>query len=862
MNRLLVLLATVIALSLVLGSCGETENNPSQSSESVKSEGVSSVGNGQPSGNDTESTEDDKTDESVDTSEDTADSEADESVDTSESVAVSDTDASVDISDSTDDGEDDSDFDKETVDAIIFQKYKSIIEAMSGIESFAIAFYESSNEIKPLVQIHSTGENPYGIYDYDLYYPIRTSASAEQIGAAFGALYTSFEGDEVVCINPDNEALDMYGLGENDGCYILMAQFSDTEDGHVMRISQLIDGFYYTVSAYGEEYTKLVRVPKSTLDFLGRDDEAVFKWADVSPVFYEYLMKNEEENQPGMSEITVKAGDIKESFTISEDENGNIVATRLDGAEYKGVGEENPFVNFYALLVQYPVPTAFNSMTDEEIFLMLSDNKNAIFELVAKRNDGKMLKYTYFPIGESTDVAIVANEGCVQDSTIVWNDEPRISFNTSISQIDILINSFQELMSKANAPEQPPVDEDEVELNQGIPDGPIDIAVNGVSNYVIVYEAGNPRVEAFTEKFVEYMQKTHKITLEAIGDDQENTNELCIYIGNIKGIKRVKDKMNSENDFGACVFGNDYALYATNDRLYDFLLDALKEKVLFTIRNGNWSTRPGKDFIYSKSDLKDVDYADYVLAKFKNIIDHDYLRTIFEPLSFTASDGTTLPYRLYVPYHYDNTKEYPVLLFLHGAGERGTNNTGNIYHMFKELFLLENSPFWDCIIVAPQCPEGQQWVDTPWAKGEYSVDEVPESNELKAVLELLQTVENEFPTDKDRYYVMGLSMGGFGTWDIIMRHSDIFAAAVPICGGGDSTQAEKLIDMPIYTLHCKDDKDVPFLGTRVMIVALNAYGSTVLKYEELSGYGHNVWGYASKKAEIWTWLFEQTREGR
>ena len=415
--------------------------------------------------------------------------------------------------------------------------------------------------------------------------------------------------------------------------------------------------------------------------------------------------------------------------------------------------------------------------------------------------------------------------------------------------------------------ELPPVDvpdkeEEEVELNQGIPDGPIDIAIGGVSSYVIVYEAGNTRVEAFTTKFVEYMQKTHKITFEVISDDQENTNELCIYIGNVKGIKRVKEKMNAENDFGDCVFGNDYALYATNDRLYDFLFDALQEKVLFTIRNGNWSTKPGKDFIYSKSDLKDVDYADYVLEKYKNIIDHDYLRTIFESLSFTASDGTTLPYRLYVPYHYDNTKEYPVLLFLHGAGERGTNNTGNIYHMFKELFSLEDSPLWNSIIIAPQCPEGQQWVDTPWVKGEYSVDEVPESNELKAVLELLEAVEKEFPTDKDRYYVMGLSMGGFGTWDLIMRHSDIFAAAVPICGGGDSSQAEKLVDMPIYTLHCKDDKDVPFLGTRVMIVSLKAYGSTVLKYEELSGYGHNVWGYASRKAEIWTWLYEQTREGR
>ena len=442
-------------------------------------------------------------------------------------------------------------------------------------------------------------------------------------------------------------------------------------------------------------------------------------------------------------------------------------------------------------------------------------------------------------------------------------DESTTDSSTDESTTD---SSVDESTTDSSKPEDTPSvdepDEDEVELNPGIPDGPISIAVGGVSEYVIVYEADNFRVAAFVEKLVEYMKTAHKITIEAISDDQENTNELCIYVGNIKGIKRVKDRLNEANDFGACVFGNDYVLYATNDRLYEYLFDALKDKVLFTIRNGNWNAKPANDFIYSKSDIKDVAYTDYLLSKEYVYLDNEYIKTIFEPLSFTASDGTTLPYRLYVPYDYDPSLEYPVLLFMHGAGERGTNNNGNVYHMFKEMFALENSPLWDSIIIAPQCPEGQQWVDTPWSKGGYRVDDVPESNEIKAALEILEAVGNEFTTDKDRYYVMGLSMGGFATWDLIMRHTELFAAAVPICGGADYTQAKKLVDMPIYTLHGGSDKEVPTIGTKEMVVALEMLESRVLHYEELEGYGHNVWGYASGKAEIWTWLYEQTREGR
>ncbi|MBO5262013.1 MAG: prolyl oligopeptidase family serine peptidase [Clostridia bacterium] len=408
----------------------------------------------------------------------------------------------------------------------------------------------------------------------------------------------------------------------------------------------------------------------------------------------------------------------------------------------------------------------------------------------------------------------------------------------------------------------PPVVEPDYEPE--VPDGPIDIAINGLTSYTVVYEKDNIRVKEFTEKFVNYMKETHKITFTAVEDSEERESlDLCIFVGNVKEAGPVKKKLNSVNDFGACVSGNDYVLYATNDRLYEFLYDALVEDVLFLIRNGNWSTAPKKDFKYSTSKYKDTAYVDYILEKQGTGISKTYfLPVIFEDRHFVATDGTELPYRLYVPYDYDRSKEYPVVLFLHGAGERGTNNLGNINHMFETLFSHENSPFWNAIIVAPQCPADQQWVDTPWTDAGYYTSEVEESNELKAVLEILDLVASEFPTDKDRYYAMGLSMGGFGTWDIIMRHSELFAAAVPLCGGGDFTQAPKLVDMPIWTIHGTSDYDVPYSGTRDMYVALKTLGSTVIIYEELENYSHNIWSYAAEKAEIWTWLFEQTKEGR
>ena len=202
--------------------------------------------------------------------------------------------------------------------------------------------------------------------------------------------------------------------------------------------------------------------------------------------------------------------------------------------------------------------------------------------------------------------------------------------------------------------------------------------------------------------------------------------------------------------------------------------------------------------------------------------------------------NTVLPYRLVLPENYDDAKSYPMLVFLHGAGERGNDNELQLFHCVQ--YLADTLP--ECIIVAPQCPANNQWVDTPWTKGAYSIDKVPESNELKAVVELLDTLQEEFNVDADRIYASGLSMGGFGAWDLMMRHNDYFAAGILVCGGGDLSQAEALKDTPLFVFHGDADPTVPVSGSRDVVQAIRDAGGELVQYVEYAGQGHGIWNTA------------------
>ena len=153
-----------------------------------------------------------------------------------------------------------------------------------------------------------------------------------------------------------------------------------------------------------------------------------------------------------------------------------------------------------------------------------------------------------------------------------------------------------------------------------------------------------------------------------------------------------------------------------------------------------------------------------------------------------------------------------------------------------------------------------QWVDTPWANGNYSIDSVPISKPMTAAVELLDSVIGTYSINTDRQYVMGLSMGGFGTWDLIMRNPERFAAAIPFCGGADPNQAENLKNIPIWTFHDTTDPTVPVSGTQATVEAIKAAGGTLITYTETSRYAHNVWTPGSQTPALPGWLFGQRKD--
>ena len=130
---------------------------------------------------------------------------------------------------------------------------------------------------------------------------------------------------------------------------------------------------------------------------------------------------------------------------------------------------------------------------------------------------------------------------------------------------------------------------------------------------------------------------------------------------------------------------------------------------------------------------------------------------------------------------------------------------------------------------------------------------------MQQVLGMLAGLRKEFSIDAGRLYVGGLSMGGYGTWDVIMRHPKMFAAAFPICGGGDVSEAGRIADLPIWNFHGDADGAVPVDRSRKMVAALKKAGSTKIRYSEYPGVGHNSWERASVEAELIPWLFSQKR---
>ncbi len=226
---------------------------------------------------------------------------------------------------------------------------------------------------------------------------------------------------------------------------------------------------------------------------------------------------------------------------------------------------------------------------------------------------------------------------------------------------------------------------------------------------------------------------------------------------------------------------------------------------------------------------------------------------------YTSSEGVSLPYRLYVPDGYDPQKRYPLVLFFHGAGERGTGND-HLFHggsILQHLLTEEARRDYPCLILAPQCPEDSQWVLASWTPGIYRHERIEKSPYMTATEELLDRLIAEYAVDESALYVTGISMGGFATWDLISRYPDRFAAAIPVCGGIDPTYMDALKGFPIRTFHAKDDGTVSCVGTAKADKLLREHGDFL--YTEYPDGGHLIWDRAYATPGLKDWLFAQKR---
>lgn len=196
-------------------------------------------------------------------------------------------------------------------------------------------------------------------------------------------------------------------------------------------------------------------------------------------------------------------------------------------------------------------------------------------------------------------------------------------------------------------------------------------------------------------------------------------------------------------------------------------------------------------------------------------------------------------YAVHLPdgYDADRRKKWPVMLFLHGAGERGEDiKLVNVHGPMKEILKGRKIPM---IVVAPQCP-ADSWWDADTLTG------------------LMDSIERKYRVDKDREYLTGISMGGFGTWALAASTPNRFAAIAPVCGGGNARTAGLIKHIPIWVTHGDQDMAVNIRESQAMVDALKRQGANP-KFDIIVGGGHDVWSDFYARDDFYSWLMEQKR---
>jgi predicted peptidase len=226
----------------------------------------------------------------------------------------------------------------------------------------------------------------------------------------------------------------------------------------------------------------------------------------------------------------------------------------------------------------------------------------------------------------------------------------------------------------------------------------------------------------------------------------------------------------------------------------------------------------------------------------------------FLALSYHSSGGETMPYRLFVPPGYSATKKYPIVVWLHGANGRGSDNLrqlsgGNFLgtHIWTAPEIQAKDPVF---VLAPQAENTKTWSRPHVSTG------VPVS--LRLTFEILDAVEKEYSINRDREYMAGQSMGGEGVWAALALAHGRFAAAIVLCSDGFDDEVVLDAKVPVWIFQGEADPIVPVESARKWVASLRQAGGSP-RYTEVPGVGHDVWETAFANPDAANWLLSQRR---
>lgn len=225
---------------------------------------------------------------------------------------------------------------------------------------------------------------------------------------------------------------------------------------------------------------------------------------------------------------------------------------------------------------------------------------------------------------------------------------------------------------------------------------------------------------------------------------------------------------------------------------------------------------------------------------------------------FVDSLNNSIPYRMLSPEHLEQGQTYPLVVFLHGSGERGDDNEKQLLHGASLFTNPVNAEKFPAFVVFPQCKD-RAWTEKTDERTFLPGAPTPaESRSEELVMELIANLTDNYPIDQNRIYIVGISMGGIAAYDLVCRHPEIFTAAVPICGAINPERLASAKNVNFLIFHGEIDDKVPSICSREAYKALNSVGADV-DYIEFSGVGHDCWTSAFNYPNLLPWLFSQTK---